>query len=105
MADNHKPTSVLNAEIDSTRSDKFQKIYSNAANLEVTVWDFTFFFGQLIKRNNKPCIEYELAVTMSPQHAKVLSQILAQNVKDYEANVGEIKLPQPDVAPVSSAKQ
>jgi hypothetical protein len=37
---------------------------------------------------------FELLV-MSPQHAKALLGIFASNVQEYEKQMGEIKLPQP----------
>jgi len=81
-------------ELETVRSDKFQRIYANAANIEVTVWDFKLTFGELKKLNNKVVIEQSIEVTMSPQHAKALAGILINNIKEYENQAGEIKLPQ-----------
>jgi hypothetical protein len=107
MPDNAKPTPQ---ELPTSRTDKFVRIYANAANLEVTPWDFKMIFGELKKSSDgKPVIEQSVEVTMSPQHAKALADILSVNVREYEKNVGEIKLPRtPDASaspqkPVSAA--
>jgi len=82
-------------ELETVRSEKFIKIYANAANLEMTPWDFNIIFGELKKSNDKVVIEQSVAITMSPQHAKALAGVLVGHVKQYEKMVGEINLPQP----------
>ena len=75
--------------------EKFVRTYANAANMEVTPWDFKIVFGELKKSEGKVVIEQSVEVTMSPQHAKALAEILSSNVREYEKNIGEIKLPRP----------
>jgi hypothetical protein len=75
------------------RLENFLKIYANSANIEVSLWDFKLVFGELKTVGNKQVIEQSVAVTMSPQHAKVLAGVLNENVKKYEEAIGEIKLP------------
>lgn len=100
MPDNAKPTPL---ELPTIRTDNFVRAYANAANLEVTPWDFKLVFGELKKiSDGKTVIEQSVEVTMSPQHAKALAGILSANVREYEKSVGEIKLPQ---APDASAEQ
>lgn len=77
----------------SFRSDNFIKVYANSANIEVTPWDVKFVFGELNRIDNVVKIEESVAVTMSPQHAKALLGVLANNIRAYEEQVGEIKLP------------
>jgi len=86
---------IQQQDLEAVRSEKFLKIYANAANIETTVWDFNLVFGELKKIDDKIFIEQTVAITMSPQHAKALAGVLAGNVKEYEKQVGEIKLPQP----------
>lgn len=93
MPDPIKP--VQPTELETFKSEKFSKIYANAANLEMTPWDFSLIFGELKKTGDKVVIEQSVAVTMSPQHAKALAGVLVTHVKEYEKQVGEIKLPQP----------
>jgi hypothetical protein len=80
--------------IPSFRSDKFTKVYANSANLEITPWDFKLVFGELIRDKGEHKIEEIVAVVMSPQHAKALLNVMQNNVREYEKQVGEIKLPQ-----------
>jgi hypothetical protein len=84
-------------QLESVQSDKFVSVYSNSANLEVTPWDFKFVFGALVKgeQGKLPKIENRVEVVMSPQHAKALLGIFTTYIQEYEKNVGEIKLPQP----------
>jgi hypothetical protein len=99
MPDSAKP---MPQELPTTRTDKFVRAYTNAANLEVTPWDFKLVFGELKKNSDgKTVIEQSVEVTMSPQHAKALADILSTNVREYEKNVGEIKLPKAPDAPAS----
>lgn len=85
-------------ELETVRSEKFFKTYANAANLEMTPWDFSLIFGELKKSGGKVVIEQSVAIIMSPQHTKALAGVLVGHIKEYEKRVGEIKLPQePDV--------
>ena len=38
-------------------------------------------------------VEQRVRVTMSPQHAKALVMVLAQNLANYEKSIGPIPLP------------
>jgi hypothetical protein len=70
-------------------------VYANSAQLEVTPWDFTLIFGEIQRYGPSPSearIEQQVAVVMSPQHAKALLGILSGNVAEYEQRVGEIRL-------------
>ena len=70
-------------------SDKFVRIYSNYTNLESGPFDFVFTFGE-----GKPSkIDALVDVTMSPQHAKALFEILKRQIEHFESKIGEITLP------------
>lgn len=90
-------------ELEAIKGEKFVTLYANAANIETTAWDFNLLFGELKKRGDKFVIEQSVAIRMSPQHAKALAGILINNVKEYEKQVGEIKLP-PAPAPETQAQ-
>jgi Protein of unknown function (DUF3467) len=72
-------------------------MYSNSAQLEVTPWDFTIVFGEIIRSPDQPPqVEQQVSVVMSPQHAKALLGVLANNLQEYEKKVGGvISLPGP----------
>jgi hypothetical protein len=101
MPDNTKPTPPQDQALPTTRAEKFVRIYSNAANMEVTPWDFKIVFGELKRTDGKPVIEQSVEITMSPQHAKALAGMLSTNVREYETQIGEIKLP-PTPEPTSN---
>ena len=76
------------------------RCYSNSARLDMNVYDFQISFfqkslsnEQISKANKKEYHEKLLAeITMSPSHAKAVSEILQGAIKEYEKNFGEIKL-------------
>jgi len=67
------------------------ELYSNSVEFGVSAYEFTFMFGLkgIKKGEPKPLVN----VRMSPQHAKVMSLLLAKNVRNYEKEIGEISLP------------
>lgn len=78
---------------ESVRSDKFESVYANSARMSVSTWDFVITFGVISTRPAETVkIEERLEVVMSPQHAKALLAILANNVREYENKLGEINL-------------
>ncbi len=87
-------------QLPTIKSKDFISVYSNSANLEITPWDFKFIFGALEKgEDGKPRIEKRVEIIMSPQHAKALLGIFGTHLTEYEKQVGEIKLPQPQQSP------
>ena len=72
---------------------EYKDNYSNSVQVRVSVWDFFLVFGTLQQQT-----EHEVEVRnfqgiyFSPQQAKALMRILEQNVTNYEATFGEIKL-------------
>lgn len=67
------------------------ELYTNSVDFGVSAYEFTFMFGLRGIKNgeSKPIVN----VRMSPQHAKVMSLLLAKNVSNYEKEIGEISLP------------
>lgn len=85
----------------TARAENFKTVYANSAQMEVNTWDFTFIFGKVrLGSTPIPVIDQELAVVMSPQHAKVMLDVLAREVKRYEDILGEIHVePKTTAAP------
>ena len=71
----------------------YRENYANSVQVRVSVWDFFLVFGTL--QQTAPT-EVEVknfqGVYLSPQQAKALLNILQQNVSQYEATFGEIRL-------------
>lgn len=76
----------------STTND-YRDSYSNSVQVRVSVWDFFLVFGTLTQQTeNEVEVRNFQGVYLSPQQAKALMRILEQNVTNYEATFGEIKL-------------
>lgn len=85
-------------EIKVTNSPEYRDSYSNSVQVRVNVWDFYLVFGTLVPREDQVEVRNFQGVYLSPQQAKALATILAQNVANYEQTFGEIKL-DPKLAP------
>lgn len=76
---------------------ELQGIYSNAALISNTAAEVVIDFVQVLPRMTKGRVLSR--VILSPLHAKLLLQALAQNVANYERQFGEIRIPsQPNLA-------
>lgn len=84
-----------------TNDEKIHKInryYANWVSIESSLFDINLLFGQDISQGNGKIVKEPLAqVFMSPQHAKVFTLMLMQNIKQYEEKFGEIHVPQFEV--------
>jgi hypothetical protein len=72
---------------------EYRESYANSVQIRVNLWDFFLMFG--IVDQNAPdsvTIHNFQGVYVSPQQAKALLNVLTQNVSQYEATFGEIKL-------------
>jgi flagellar protein FlaG len=71
----------------------YRETYANSVQIRVNLWDFYLMFGtinQTVPENVE--IHNFQGVYLSPQQAKALLGLLQQNVNQYEAAFGEIKL-------------
>lgn len=70
-------------------------IYCNQIGIVTTSWDITLLFNEQVESDNAEqiLVDRKAKVVMSPQHAKALVAILADNVKKYEEQVGPIPWP------------
>jgi hypothetical protein len=74
-------------------SADYRESYANSVQMRVNLWDFFLMFGIV----NQPApdavtIQNFQGIFLSPPQAKALLNVLQQNVKQYEANFGEIRL-------------
>jgi hypothetical protein len=80
------------------KSEELKSFYSNHVNIHSSFFDFVFEFGEVerietYENQNVMDIEIKTRIVMSPQHAKAFLKVLNDNLKEYEKNFGEIKLP------------
>jgi hypothetical protein len=76
-----------------TQSAEYREAYANSVQMRVSLWDFLLMFG--IANQTAPdavTIQNFQGVFLSPQQAKALSNLLLQNLKQYEVAFGEIRL-------------
>lgn len=75
----------------SVRSADYVSVYANNAQLQMSAFDARIIFGEVSADTQQ--IEQKVSVIMSLHHAKVFAQMLFDNLKNYEEQVGELKLP------------
>jgi flagellar protein FlaG len=84
-------------KIEVVNTPEYREHYANSVQVRVNLWDFFLLFGTLTQQAPETvAIQNFQGVYLSPQQAKALLNILQQNVGQYEATFGEIRLePQP----------
>src|SRR5579859_4310129 len=81
----------------------YREHYANSVQVRVSLWDFFLLFGT-INQNTPDSVSIHnfQGIFLSPQQAKALANVLNQNISQYEATFGEIRLEQK--APASSVQ-
>lgn len=80
-------------KIQLSNSADYREGYANSVQIRVNLWDFFLMFGTISQTAaDTVYIQNFQGVYLSPQQAKALFNILHQNVTQYEAAFGEIKL-------------
>jgi hypothetical protein len=75
------------------RSPDYRESYANSVQIRVNLWDFFLMFGNINQTSQENVqIHNFQGVYISPQQAKALLNVLQQNVGQYEAAFGEIRL-------------
>ena len=71
--------------------------YVNCAQVESSIWDFRFYFTE-VTALSFPTFQLRhalrAAVVMSPAHAKAFAAALAERLAAWEAENGEIQVPE-----------
>lgn len=80
-------------KVQLSNSADYREGYANSVQIRVNLWDFFLMFGTISQTAaDTVYIQNFQGVYLSPQQAKALFNILHQNVNQYEAAFGEIKL-------------
>jgi hypothetical protein len=83
----HPPKIVLN------KTEDYREAYANSVQIRVNLWDFYLSFGTVNQTSPEHVdIQNFQGIYISPQQAKALLGLMQQNVSQYEAAFGEIKL-------------
>ena len=71
----------------------YRESYANSVQIRVNLWDFFLMFGTVNQSApDNVMIHNFQGGYLSPQQAKALLNVLTQNISQYEATFGEIKL-------------
>jgi len=71
----------------------YRETYANSVQLRVSLWDFFLTFGMVNQSApDSVTIQNFQGIYLSPPQAKALANLLTQNLKQYEAAFGEIRL-------------
>jgi flagellar protein FlaG len=80
-------------KIQLTNTSDYREHYANSVQVRVSLWDFFLLFGTVNQSApDAVSIQNFQGIFLSPQQAKALSNVLQQNVSQYESTFGEIKL-------------
>jgi uncharacterized protein DUF3467 len=80
-------------KIQLSNTADYREGYANSVQVRVSLWDFFLMFGIINQTApDSVSIQNYQGVFLSPQQAKALANVLNQNVTQYEATFGEIKL-------------
>src|ERR1700744_2006187 len=87
------PQPPAQTKIQLTPTTDYREHYANSVQVRVSLWDFFLLFGTMNQSSpDAVSIQNFQGIFLSPQQAKALSNVLQQNVSQYEATFGEIKL-------------
>ena len=88
MTPSQQPTKI---QLD--KSSDYREGYANSVQIRVNLWDFFLTFGTINQTAaDSVYIQNFQGVYLSPQQAKALYNVLQQNINQYEATFGEIRL-------------
>jgi hypothetical protein len=74
-------------------SADYRENYANSVQMRVNLWDFFLMFGTVNQTTpDAVTIQNFQGIYLSPPQAKALLNVLQQNLKQYEAAFGEIRL-------------
>jgi hypothetical protein len=85
----------VNEGVINERAADFRSFYANNTAFAMSPFDFNLIFGEIVgAKDRKMVVEQKVKVIMSPLHAKIFVQVMVENLKQFEATFGEIKLPE-----------
>lgn len=90
------------AKIQLSNTPEYRENYANSVQVRVSLWDFFLSFGTINQTApDAVAIQNFQGIFLSPQQAKALANVLNQNLSQYEAAFGEIRLdPKQGASPV-----
>jgi flagellar protein FlaG len=88
-------------KIQLSNTADYRENYANSVQVRVSLWDFFLMFGT-IQQSTPDSVDIRnfQGLFLSPQQAKALANVLAQNITQYENTFGQIRLEQQPSGPV-----
>jgi hypothetical protein len=75
------------------KAPEYRESYANSVQVRANLWDFFLSFGTISQTApDTVSIQNFQGIYLSPQQAKALFNVLQQNLSQYEAAFGEIRL-------------
>jgi flagellar protein FlaG len=72
---------------------EYRETYANSVQVRTNLWDIFLSFGTIMQHSPEEVeIRNFQGVYLSPQQAKAFLNVLQQNIQQYEAAFGEIRL-------------
>ncbi len=80
-------------KIQMASTPDYRDSYANSVQVRLNLWDFFLVFGTVSQTApDSVNIRNFQGIYLSPQQTKALANLLSQNIQQYEATFGEIKL-------------
>lgn len=80
-------------KLNISQTDGYEEKYANSVQVRMSLWDFFLMFGTISQSSPDVVnIQNFQGIYLSPQQAKALVNLLNQNLAQYEATFGEIRL-------------
>jgi len=74
-------------------TNDYRENYANSVQVRASLWDFFLLFGTIQQSSpERVTIRHFQGLYLSPQQTKALSNLLQQNIQQYEATFGTISL-------------
>lgn len=87
------PDATTPPKIELVTTAEYRESYANSVQVRVNLWDFFLLFGTLNQTApDAVSIRNFQGIYLSPQQSKALLNVLQQNITQYEAAFGEIRL-------------
>jgi hypothetical protein len=81
------------SHIQLVNTPDYREGYANSVQVRANLWDFFLMFGTLNQTSpDSMTIHNFQGIYLSPQQAKALTNVLQQNISQYESAFGEIRL-------------
>jgi hypothetical protein len=79
-------------QVTTNKTPDYREGYANSVQVQISVWDFRLSFARTEQSPDELNVNVFQAIDLSPQQAKAVCNLLAQNLAQYERTFGPINL-------------